>query len=1338
MVKATTYDVFLSFRGEDTRHGFVSHLRKELCRRKIETFIDDEKLPRGDEISDTLLQAIEESRGSVIVFSRDYASSKWCLAELVKIMHCKRLNPQLYFVVPVFYCVDPSDVRKQTGSFSDAFARHNENFKHDVEKVKSWRTALTDAANLSGWDSLVTRPESILVDEIVKDLLKKLNHGTSSASLEGLVGIERRIEQVMSLFRVGFPDIRKLGIWGMGGIGKTTLADAIFNHVSNGFESSFFIRNIRESEERGMLLELHQKFLAAVSEDGNLNISAPTVGTGFLRDRLSRKMVLVVCDDVSNSSQLEFLFGGINQLGPGSRVIVTTRDKQVLIQNGIDCIYEVKELDRNESIQLFCQGAFKSNHPEEHQLELSKTVLSFANGNPLAIKVVGSSLYGRNRSYQESAVKKLKQVPNPTIHKLLRSSFDGLDQEERDIFLDIACFYKGENRDFVMRIMDASYVSAHSGIDNLIDKCLVSVSENMITMHDLLQQMGWDIVCDESPSEPERRSRLWIPNDIRNVLIGNTVRASLISELALKPDAFVKMPNLKFLKFYDSDRYNCFQKKSKIFLGQMLSSLPEELRYLCWEGYPSKTLPTSFYPRNLVELDMRRSRVEQLWQGKQDLVNLKKITLFGSKNLVRISDLSSATNLEEMDLSYCTNLLELPSCFQHLEKLTRLNLSCCKSLRFLPSLYKATSLTTLGLSGCSNLSRFPEVSSNVARLYLDETTIEQVPSSMEFLSQLVSLSMNECVRLKNFRAGISNLRTLQFLSLGGIPNITTFPEISVNIIELNLRGTAIEEVPSSIECICNLREMKLWGCRRLKSVSASIHKLKSLENFDLACCSSLETFPDILETMESLRILDLRETALKELPSSLENLIGVSELRLNNCENLVCLPDSFYKLKSLEGFYLGGCSRLENFPEILDTMERLITLDLSGTAVKELPSSVENLIGLQNLRLNNCENLVCLPDNFYKLKSLEDIFLGGCSRLEIFPEILETMERLVTLDLSGTAVKELPSSMRNLIGLTDLRLNNCENLVCLPDDLFSAIGACLTGTPEMQKDLHGLSSLAILNLSGTNMDNLPTTIKQLPRLWKLILRKCKRLKSLPELPPSLAHLEAHDCTSLEDASSIKKHFEKVLENDYHQASPQTNMITVCISGSEIPEWFDFKSSGSSIDIQLPSEWYTNSRKNSPGFVVSAVVSFQDCSESALFCIRCECHLKSCNGDHDGVTCFSSIWMMHQIQPHQDRLVGLDHLFLFYDDDEDDEVRRFVETQASNERICNEASFKFDVVLNREYMPEPFSWEVKHCGVHPLFAKDEAVVHPPKRAKHVQKGGFHLGSSCPFLLGSCTC
>ncbi|XP_059627257.1 disease resistance protein RPV1-like [Cornus florida] len=143
------YEVFLSFRGEDTRKNFVDHLFTALSRRGIYTFKDDQQLRRGENISLALLKAIEESRFALIVFSRNYASSKWCLDELVKIIECKKTMGQT--VVPVFYDVDPSEVRKQTGSFGSAFEIHEKDFSGNMEKVLGWKTALVEAANISGY-----------------------------------------------------------------------------------------------------------------------------------------------------------------------------------------------------------------------------------------------------------------------------------------------------------------------------------------------------------------------------------------------------------------------------------------------------------------------------------------------------------------------------------------------------------------------------------------------------------------------------------------------------------------------------------------------------------------------------------------------------------------------------------------------------------------------------------------------------------------------------------------------------------------------------------------------------------------------------------------------------------------------------------------------------------------------------------------------------------------------------------------------------------------------------------------------------------------------------------
>ncbi|MBA0785356.1 hypothetical protein Gotri_028281 [Gossypium trilobum] len=392
-------------------------------------------------------------------------------------------------------------------------------------------------------------------------------------------------------------------------------------------------------------------------------------------------------------------------------------------------------------------------------------------------------------------------------------------------------------------------------------------------------------------------------------------------------------------------------------------------------------------------------------------------------------------------------------------------------------------------------------------------------------------------------------------------------------------------------------------------------------------------------------------------------------------------------------------------------MERLRYLDLSGTALKELSSSMENIIGLVELRLNNCENLACLPNNFYKLKSLKFLYLYGCS-----------------------------------------------NLVTWPDNLFFAIGGA--SLIEMQRDPHGLSSLENLDLTGSNLENLPTSIKQLPRLKQLILRKCKRLKSLRKLPPSLKLLDAHECTSLEEVSSIKKLFEQAvlckdrpygflewifsncfqldqkavgntrtpklqmlfghmvtLLKDYHQEFPKRNKVITCVPGSEIPVWFDFKSSGSSINIQFPLEWYYNSSKSFPTFVVSTVVSFQDYSGDREILIRSKCRLKSRNGDCNDLSCSFLTWTIRILGSE---LVGSDHLFLLYKTclcDDDAKVRWFVETQASNKRMYNEAWFKFYPLVINGDGSQNICCEVKHCGVYISFAKKEAEVQPSKRFKY---------------------
>ncbi|XP_028760639.1 uncharacterized protein LOC114719319 [Neltuma alba] len=227
---ATRYDVFLSFRGEDTCDAFSSYLYEN-----IQTFMDH-TLHKGEHISPLLLKTIEESEISVVIFSKDYASSIWCMDEVVHIIKCKDKYQRLD--IPIFYHVDPSNIRKQNASFGDGFAKLKQRFKHKQVKVQEWKTALIQSTNLSGWDSKNIRPESKLIKKIVKDILSKLN-SKSSFHFEGLVGIDHHILKNKELLS----EACIVGIWCMGGIGKTTLARAVFHKLKAQFEALSFVKN---------------------------------------------------------------------------------------------------------------------------------------------------------------------------------------------------------------------------------------------------------------------------------------------------------------------------------------------------------------------------------------------------------------------------------------------------------------------------------------------------------------------------------------------------------------------------------------------------------------------------------------------------------------------------------------------------------------------------------------------------------------------------------------------------------------------------------------------------------------------------------------------------------------------------------------------------------------------------------------------------------------------------------------------------------------------------------------------------------------------------------------
>ncbi|CAN7116567.1 unnamed protein product [Brassica rapa subsp. narinosa] len=792
---STYYDVVIRYRrGDIGNNDFISHLRAALCRRGLS--VDED----FDEVD-----TVPECRVLIIFLTSTYFSST-----LLNIIEDQRGEYQA--VYPIFYGLSPSDLISNS-KVCDIFFHQDE--------AKRWQAAMKEITQMPGY-TLTDNSECDLIDEIVRDALAVVY----SSYKVTMVGRDMQIKEILSLLCIESPDVRSIGIWGTVGIGKTAIVEEIFRILSAQYETCVFLKDLHQEVEVKGHNAVGEDFLCKLLEVEPDVLRTSNIKTSFLKSRLERKRVLVILDDVNDLRDVQNFMDNLNYFGPGSRIIITSRNRHVFVLGKINHVYEVKPLDISTSLQLVDRGTLQNVLSPEVYSKLSLELIKFSNGNPQVLQFLS------NRKWNPLS-EQVQETSPIYIPGIFEASCCGLDDNERSIFLDIACFFKRMDKADIAMLLDSCGFSTHIGFKSLVEKSLLTISHKMVDMHRFLQATGQEIVRQESVDMPGDRSRLCNSKDILDVFVDNTGTSAIegifldMSQLKFdaSPSIFEKMCNLRLLKFYCSKVI----ENRGVSLPQGLEYLPSKLRLLYWEYYPLSSLPQCFDPKNLVELNMPYSCVKKLWKGKKSLEKLKKMRLSYSYQLKKLPRLSTAPNLELLDLEGCNSLVSISQSICYLTKLVSLNLKDCSNLECIPSTVVLESLEVLNISGCSKLMNFPEISPNVKQLYMG--------------------------------------------------------------------GTIVQEIPPSIKNLVLLEILDLENSKHLVDLPTSICKLKHLETLNLSGCSSLERFPDLSRKMKCLKSLDLSRTAIKELPSFVSYLTALEELRLIECPNLASLPDDVWSLR---------------------------------------------------------------------------------------------------------------------------------------------------------------------------------------------------------------------------------------------------------------------------------------------------------------------------------------------------------------------------------------------------------------------------------------------------------